>query len=285
MSVTGIGSVQSYIYNARTGMLSSKDGAEDEFVSFFNGKLAAESSETLNGYDLEKKGGIQELIEMGLGQRGDAHNWIDHETEEYEVTCEIINGEKSVYSVNGKQILVQYVPITYSNEELNSLGWAQNIPYQTHQAKAYDPLTSSINRAVGDVFDLRNGYKLSVKEDYIHIEHEGKGNWMDNGEVQQLADGLNALIHFADQQCTSDKIRKEYMPMLLSLLQELGIDTEKEFTLNGTKCKLKNGRIKEVGNTSPLPSAVYKRAMQRYEEELSRLLSHKKHAPSQNDIS
>ncbi len=64
--------------------------------------------------------------------------------------------------------------ITYSNEELNSLGWAQNIPYQTHQAKAYDPLTNSINIAVGDAFDLRNGYKLSVKEDYIHIEHEGK---------------------------------------------------------------------------------------------------------------
>ena len=55
MGITGIGSVQTYIYNSQTGKLSSKDGSPDEFVDYFNGTLSAESSTILNGYDTAKK--------------------------------------------------------------------------------------------------------------------------------------------------------------------------------------------------------------------------------------
>ena len=36
MGVTGIGSVQNYLYNFKTGKLSTKDGLEDEFIPASN---------------------------------------------------------------------------------------------------------------------------------------------------------------------------------------------------------------------------------------------------------
>ena len=62
MSVSGVGSNFSYIYNSMTGKLSTKDGSADEFVDYFNGDLAAEESKELNGFDAKKKGDIESMI-------------------------------------------------------------------------------------------------------------------------------------------------------------------------------------------------------------------------------
>ena len=64
MGITGIGSVQTYIYNSQTGKLSSKNGSADEFVDYFNGTLSGGSSQSLNGYDDLKKHNIERLIDL-----------------------------------------------------------------------------------------------------------------------------------------------------------------------------------------------------------------------------
>lgn len=133
-----------------------------------------------------------------------------------------------------------------------------------------------MNIAVGDVFDLGNGYKLRVGKDSIETIGDGTGSAEDNEKVRYLEYGLNALIHFADQQCSSLAIFPEYTPMLLSLLQELGIDTSREFTLNETKCMVQNGKIQESGNKWVVPSSVYNKALQQYEELLAQPLSSRK---------
>lgn len=63
MGVTGIGTVQTYRYNFKTGKLSAKDGSENEFISFFNEGHSGGSSKTLNGFDWQVRGGIRFLIE------------------------------------------------------------------------------------------------------------------------------------------------------------------------------------------------------------------------------
>ena len=35
MAITGVGSSFSYIYNTKTGKISSKDGKDDEFIRYF----------------------------------------------------------------------------------------------------------------------------------------------------------------------------------------------------------------------------------------------------------
>ena len=73
----------------------------------------------------------------------------------------------------------------------------------------------------------------------------------------------------------SAMIEKEYTPMLLELLREMGVDTGREFSINETKCYVADGRIKEVGNASGVPNTVYHAAAKRYEEWLNMPLSEK----------
>lgn len=37
MSISGVGSRNTYLYNTRTGKLSAKDGQQDACVDYFNG--------------------------------------------------------------------------------------------------------------------------------------------------------------------------------------------------------------------------------------------------------
>lgn len=56
MSVNGIGSSSTYLYNIRTGKLATKDGSQDDFVDYFNGDADGKLPDTLNGFDAKKKG-------------------------------------------------------------------------------------------------------------------------------------------------------------------------------------------------------------------------------------
>ncbi len=62
-------------------------------------------------------------------------------------------------------------------------------------------------------------------------------------------------------------------PMLLELLRQLGVDTDREFILNGTKCEVRNGKICEVGDKWGVARNVRDEAIRKYEEEMSRPLS------------
>lgn len=130
MSITGIGSVQTYIYHSQTGKLSSKDGSADEFVDYFNGTLSGDSSESLNGYDVQKKFNIEHLIELN-GAFG--KSWFQPDNHEYEITCEIISGEESSYSVNGKKVLTNLAAVTH----LLPPGWDDTKAHTRHTSQSH----------------------------------------------------------------------------------------------------------------------------------------------------
>lgn len=80
-------------------------------------------------------------------------------------------------------------------------------------------------------------------------------------------------MHFADQQWPSSWMDKESTPMMIEFLNQLGVDTTKEFTINETRCEIRNGRIMEVGNNNVVPSSIHNVAVKRYEEMLHQALS------------
>lgn len=264
MGISGIGSNYTYIYNSQTGKLSTKDGTKDAFVDYFNGDISDEETGSLNGFDANKKRNIENMIMLFCS--GKARNIFDNlNGNEYEISGEIVDAITSNYSVNGEKVFTAYNAVSYTYDEVNIFSKIMQ-PYKTHQSKGYDSTNNSINIAVGDIFNLGNGYKLTVKEDCIYGEGYGRGSSEDDKKMNQLVWGLNALIHFADQQWFSSMIDKESTPMLLELLNELGVDTNKEFIINETKCEVVNGRIKEVGNNSVVPGSIYNEAVKRYEE-------------------
>lgn len=261
MDVTGVGSTFSYIYNLETKKLSTKDGSEDEFVKYFNGELEGSESETLNVFDAGKKVDMNALLTL-VEQAGVGRTYIA-DSKEFEISGEIVDAATSVYSINGQGLFKAYTAVSYTYDEIFTETDAKQ-PFKTRQSKGYNPKDNSINIAVGDRFDLQNGYTLVVKDNRVAVEGLGKGQQEDD-KARLLASDLASFIHFADQQGYG-LLRDESISVILALLEELGVDTSKEFIVNKTKCEIFNGRIKEVGNVHVMPSSIYNKALKRYEE-------------------
>lgn len=98
----------------------------------------------------------------------------------------------------------------------------------------------------------------------------------DNSEINEFnkyLDGLNALMRVADGIAHSSIITDEVTSYVLDFLHNQGVDTNKEFIINGTKMHVVNGKIREVGNKTGVPNGIYKQALDRYEQWLYQSLS------------
>lgn len=275
MSVSGIGSINSYIYNRNTGRIMAKDGQKDEFVDYFNGDLTEEDSSTLNGFDQERKCGIKKMLEMigwGMLEWGtEGQNRPENlQEDEVEITTEKIDATTTVTYLNGEKILTVIGSVRYTREELDTLGTSQ--PYRTTCPTGYDSSRNRLSIGVGSRFEFGNGYRFTVGNDTVRVDSYGRGTEEDILKADTFACGVSALIHFGDQQAFSGWVNT---PMMLEFLRESGVDTDREFMINDTVCEVRNGMIKEVGNQVGILSSIYQKAMKRYEEMLYLPLSKK----------
>lgn len=273
MSVCGVGSVSTYLYNRQTGRLSTKDGAWDEFVDYFNGDLEGKDSTGLNGFDRQNKGNIKRMMEltqeMSLGK--DVLEACSGD--EIEITSEVEEANTCIYYINGKKIFTAIGAVEYTPEELKIFGSIKQ-PYKTTCPTGYDPLQNRLSFGVGDSFDFGNGYRFTVEQDSVRVDSYGSGKEEDYKNADYFAFGLSALIHFADQQAFADLYGSTVStPMMLEFLRELGVDTDRQFILNETACEVRDGKIREAGNKVGVPSSIHRKALERYEEMMSVLLS------------
>mgnify|MGYP001024548986 FL=1 len=277
MGISGVGSRNTYIYNTQTGKLSSKDGQQDAFVDYFNGDINGDEDDTLNGFDRARKAEIENLIDTWA--QIDKSLFSEPGKVEYEITTESVDAVTSTVQVDGGKIFTCYSAGFFTCIDPSEL-FQKAGPFQTYEHKGYDPSDNSVNIAVGDVFDLGNGQ--------VYGEGHGYKNGETDEKLQALAWGLGALIHFAEGRWSGvmlefgDRVaaasdRSDPMggttPMLLELLRQLGVDTDREFILNGTKCEVRNGKICEFGDKWGVARNVRDEAIRKYEEEMSRPLS------------
>ena len=219
MSITKVGSSYNFIYNTKTGKLSTKDGSKNEFVDFCNGDVKGEDTETLNPFAND---------------------------EEVEITADIDSATHTSFYVNGQKAFTAITGMSYLPSEIQTFGTVQQ-PFKTRGYKPYDPSTNSITIGVGSRFNLGNGYSMTVQEDFVWGEGYGNGSKADDERCNMMIGGLNSLIHFADQQYFSS-MTDTYTDYILDFLASQGVDTSREFVINGTHCELVNGKICEVGN-------------------------------------
>ena len=107
MSISGIGSLNTYIYNSQTKKLSTKDGSKDAFVDYFNGDISGDDSDSLNGFDIGRKNGIETMIEIwSSDQKGNIFN--DPAKTEFEITTEVVDAGESRYFIDGKKAFTDY---------------------------------------------------------------------------------------------------------------------------------------------------------------------------------
>jgi len=266
MNVTGIGSHNTYYYNVDTKRLqSSETGEENEFCRWFNGDLSTEQlSDSINGYDSHIKNNLENMFYMYNDELKVDVFQPSKNDNLCEISVDVLDAERVDCTINGKTLFHAKQVVDYSPEEIHTMKYAG--PYKTRTAKAYNQTDNSINIAVGDRYELPNGYQIVVRNDWIEAIGYSRGETAYDPELECLIGGLNDLIRFADQQWTSGSISDESTPILLNFLRHLGVDTSREFIINETKCELVNGRISEVGNTYGAPSSIYQKAIARYEE-------------------
>lgn len=272
MDITGIGTTRSYTYCQTTKKLETQN-SDDAFVKWYNGEIDREQlPKQINGFDSDVKNGLESLLSFYSEIYG-AKDFNDENTvnDDLQVAVDIKDVDCIEYSINGIKI-TEYSPVLCSAED-EKIFCGENVPYMTTIHQDYNATNNSIQIAVGDKYDLENGYKLVIGNNSVDVV---KTAGADSGEwdrVNYLSLALHDFIHFADQQWMSMESSDEMNEVVIDFLQKLGVNTEKTFTVNKTQCEIVNGRIREVGNMWCIPSSMYNAAKRRYEELLSQSLN------------
>ena len=101
MSITKVGSSYNFIYNTKTGKLSTKDGSKNEFVDFCNGDVKGEDTETLNHFDEHTRYQFTRMLfAYGTGMTGQNPFAND---EKVEITADIDSATHTSFYVNGQK--------------------------------------------------------------------------------------------------------------------------------------------------------------------------------------
>lgn len=182
MSISAIGNTYSYVYNFETKKLTTTDGGENEFTKYFNGEIEGYESETLNGFDRQRRAGFEnvlDLLEQGaFGKEKPAEDAV------LELSGKNIDADTIEFSVNGKTYLRCSVApaLTYS-EYLecsrirnsgktyactNNDGWSYPDEVYNRVLKRYE---DRLNQPLSEVFDadayresLRSGNHSAIRE-------------------------------------------------------------------------------------------------------------------------
>lgn len=98
MMLNGVGTIGSFYYNTKTGVLSSKTGTEGEFVDYYNDELQDDETEILNGYDVRTKAGLKNILDIWQ-QFADAGKLKTFpENSEIDESSEVTNNSLSITS-------------------------------------------------------------------------------------------------------------------------------------------------------------------------------------------
>ena len=191
---------------------------------------------------------------------------IKNDGREYEIAEEIVDGVTSYYYLNGEKILEAGIAGDMTLEDVDQEWERTHQPHKTYQHRGYNPLDNSINIAVGDVYDLGNDYRLRVKANSVEVEKYGSGSRENDKKMEILRWGVDGLIRFSEHRVHTSLVDGECAPMLLNLLKQLGVDTSRDFIINGTKFTVSFGEIGLAEYIPREPSESYKRMVKDREQ-------------------
>lgn len=190
-----------------------------------------------------------------------------------QVTVHIKDVDCIEYSINDIK-MISYSAVICSPED-EKIFCGENVPYATTVHQDYNAANNSIQIAVGDEYDVGNGYKLVIGNNSVDVVKTAGADPREWDRVNYLSLALSDFIHFADQQWMSMESSDEINQVVIDFLQKLGVNMEETFTVNKTQCEIVNGRIREVGNMWCIPSSMYNAAKKRYEELMSQSINKK----------
>ena len=286
MDISGLNPVREYMFDANTRKLSTKDGSQDDLVDYFNecggGVLCSGLTErralekkffethdvNLTGFD--KK--INQIILDGL------ITFRNYEagTKKFssldngginEVYCEYVDGRFAVTFKNGDKDVKLYGPdqTEYTPEEYEYIWSETGKEITTTESQPYNPQDNSISFAMGDTYQAGGGRVLTIGSTSVRIKGQRDDIY------DPLAKGLYKFILCAEQKYDTGAIPEEEREAVLGFLRRMGINTRKNFVVNGAEFYVPQGSnsIVVAGKKSIIengfPLSLYKKARARYE--------------------
>lgn len=245
MAISGIGYTQTYYYNASTGKFTSKDKGGEAIADSLNEET---SQVRLADFEKQQKSLLETFLRMQgqTGNRWDRYEQVDGQVGVYEITyvkeneleAAVYVGEQEVF----RQMAAFCLPGTFNGT------WDYMFPEKT----GYDQETNSASIVPGDVFTLKNGYKIEVGKDGVYVDKNsyGKGSREDDAYAEKMADAMNEFVKTANRGCFNlsvSMLGDETTQDVMALVAQTGINLSKGFTVNGTKFKETDGQLSVEG--------------------------------------
>ena len=183
MSISGVGSQNTYIYNSQTKRLSTKDGSKDEFVDYFNGDISADESSSLNGFDAGRKKDIETMIWIwSMDEKGNIFN--NPAKTEFEITAEVIDAAESTYYIDGKRGLTAYDGNFFQCIDQAELGKALS-------EELFGKYKETANRQLG-VNEAKEATQNAVSEEKSEEKRNRFGipAWLENKALSEYEESL-----------------------------------------------------------------------------------------------
>ena len=237
-TITGPGVKHSYVYDSVNKRIVSRDGKKDEFVDCFDGRATEEQLHSLNTWDSDIMRSIK-----GDAQGNGLLDEMGKQAIEIKFTVEINDNGDMIWTFNyggNEHTMLDGYTYPYADHEYEN----RNRFYKTEKHEDYNPDTNSISFAIGDSYDIA-GMKFKISRDNFSVKDVNDlQQWK---KAEPYACALSHLMLFVEGIWGAYVITDEDTPIALDFLEGQGVDTSKEFVVNGTRCNLVNGKIQEVG--------------------------------------
>ena len=245
MAISGIGYTQTYYYNTSTGIFTSKDKYGEAIADSLNEET---SLVHLADFEKQQKSLLETFLRMQseVGNRWDRYEQVDGQEGVYEITYVKENELEAAVYVGKQEVFRQMaafcLPGTFNGT------WDYMFPEKV----CYDREKNSAAIVPGDVFALKNGYKIEIGKDGVYVSKNsyGKGSREDEVYAEKMAGAMNEFIKAANRGCFSlsvSMLGDETTQDVMGLVAQTGIDLSREFTVNGTRFEEADGQLKIKG--------------------------------------
>lgn len=227
---------QQYYYNSVKNKLSLEDGSEDLFCLYFN-DCKGFNDGVITKTDVENK---QDILDTISDIKSNNTNYLNSK-EIWKLEMNNLDPFRSEISVDDFKMYFNKCLGDVKEFKSDSEYLESNYIY-LHDG-GYDKQNNSISLVPGKKFNTEK-FQISIEENKVKITDKKNNDMMSKEDGYKISDIIDLFIRSANDQMVIGEISSEnMMGDIIDVLKELGIDTDKNFTVNQREFIVKENRI------------------------------------------
>ena len=195
----------------------------------------------------------------------------NYRNDNFEEEFGVKKGDVGAFAEKYNLEYIRLPPVTYEDIMAGNDIFSR---FTVRENKGFNPSQNSISLVPGVDIDLGNGFMLKIKDSMVEIQYD-KRFYSDDKfrSAGQTAAALNKFIRYANDQNGSFGFDDEQRKLVATVLEKLGIDTSREFIVNGTAfttSENNRGVLEKVGydhryGLGMLPTHMWEEVLNRYD--------------------